>query len=250
MLISALFEHCPVAVLCGPHEHLSAVAFRAANEVAAAGGQVLVLRRDVRGSEQPSIPGKATMVLRGGRSTQDPLSWPLSQLRRIDEIHVNNMHELRHTLGMVQTLQSLPSLLLVESLGELIDPLYATDHGEFDFLNQALLARCLLDDTAAAVFRLKGSAGTRPLVLITDTAPADSPYIRTIAREGGSVGVVSGNAPLPPALRCPGCSGVSLDVRAVRPDPSMPDGADFSTRVSTAGFVFAVTEYLKPSPQL
>lgn len=191
MLSPAFFAAGGAAVLCGPPDCTGTVAFRLASEQAASGGRVLTLRRDQRGSEQLRMPQIAKIVGKDMVPVQDSFCWRIAELRSMDDVYVNNSHELKTAIAMVPTLQHLPDMLIIENLSEIIDPLYAADHSEFDFLNQALMIRCFLDDTAMA---LQSIGGNRPTVVITDCTAADSSYARIIGRGGSAIGVVSRDA--------------------------------------------------------
>lgn len=232
MVTDELFGVSNVAVMCGPRDLSCAVAFRVANEVAARGGHAIFLRRNMRGSEQPSVPMRTTLLRRGLACADDSLRWELRWLQRVDEIQANNMHEFKSALGAAHTLQCIPDLIIAESLSELIDPLYATDHSDFEFLNQALMARCFLDDTAAAMGRMPRCIAELPKIIITDSAPLDSAYIRLVSRDGASVSTVSGSAA--------GSGGVHVTVEVRRLVPS-------ERQLITTLALFA-SDYLLPAP--
>ena len=184
MLLSpALFGGGRVAVLSGPVEGTAPVTFRAANETSAAGQNVLYLRRAPRTDAE--IPNRAVVASIDGQSVVDPFSWPLALLQRIDEIHVDSMHALRGTLAMVQTLKSIPALLVVDNLSQIVDPLFASSHSDFEFLNQALAARGFLDDAVDALDTLCGRQQTK--IIITDRSNLDSSYVNIISRGNAAV---------------------------------------------------------------
>lgn len=234
-LDAAVFGNSCTAVLCGPRELTATVTFRLANEAAADGRRVLCLRRGARGSEAaPPLPARLSVAALDGAALQDGFCFQPKLLRLIDEIYVNNMHELKMTLGLVQTLQHPPGLIVVEGLSELVDPLYSTGHAEFAFLNQVLAARHLIDDTARSLRRGPscGEPQQRPRVVITDSCSPDSPLAQIAAQGGAPIAVLAAGT----------ARTLSIEVR--RPTQAFRDGSGQSAvRVASAVMLCGTAEY-------
>ena len=181
MLVSELYKKSNVVVLVGSSEITDSVAFRCANEAAAIGGRVLYIHRE----QQAALPLKLTITNINNTSVKDSFFWRIKLLQNLDECYVNSVVELKRALAMVQTLTYVPSTIILQNLSELIDPLCATAHADFEFLNQVMMLRYYLDDACNALRR--SSTDEFPRVVITDNCTLDASHVAIIARDGATV---------------------------------------------------------------